>query len=550
MMDLPATILAGSYYESSARERLAGLLDADSFVEILPPTERCRSPHLAPFGVAAAFDDGVVIGRGRLEGRPVLVAAQEGAFLGGTFGEVHGAKLVGLLRGAVAAADRPEAVLLLLDTGGVRLQEANAGEIAVADAMLALLKARAAGIPVIALLGGRAGCFGGGSLVAACCSGRAISEPGRLGVSGPEVIETTVGVEEFDARDRPLVWRVVGGRTRYLLGCADIYADDTTPAFRAAALTLIAEAPAFDAPHLSKQTGRHGALTRSLAGLRDATEIWPRLGLPPDTNDVTDDAFRDLAARCRRPDDKPSRPPAAEARSFDLATLAQKALDWEGDSWITPDGVIGGAMRTKAGEAIAMIGLVNGAPLGVAACATLSREVATITAQAPGRPILILVDTIGQKMSRSDELLGLNQAIGDLAQGIVLARQRGHRVVTLLLGKAAAAAFIALVLMAERVVALPEAEPAVLSLAAVARVTKMPLAELERLSRINPVLAPGLEPMHQLGAVHEVLTAGAELRQRLGTLLLADHSEAPPEAPASRPYRDMILRVQKLVADA
>ena len=131
-MDLPATILAGSYYESSARERLAELLDAESFVEILPPTERCRSPHLAQFGIAGAFDDGIVIGRGRLDGRAVLVAAQEGAFLGGTFGEVHGAKLVGLLRGAVTSVASPEAILLLLATGGVRLQEANAGEIAVA----------------------------------------------------------------------------------------------------------------------------------------------------------------------------------------------------------------------------------------------------------------------------------------------------------------------------------------------------------------------------------------------------------------------------------
>ncbi|HEX3982243.1 MAG TPA: hypothetical protein VHX12_00980, partial [Acidisoma sp.] len=78
-MDLPATILAGSYFESSARERLAGFLDENSFTEILPPTARCRSPHLAHFGTAAAFDDGIVIGSGALEGRPVLVAAQEGA---------------------------------------------------------------------------------------------------------------------------------------------------------------------------------------------------------------------------------------------------------------------------------------------------------------------------------------------------------------------------------------------------------------------------------------------------------------------------------------
>jgi malonate decarboxylase beta subunit len=547
-MDLPAAILAGSYYESSARERLTGLLDDGSFVEILPPTERCRSPHLAPFGIAGAFDDGIVIGRGRLDGRPVLVAAQEGAFLGGTFGEVHGAKLVGLLRGAVASGDRPEAVLLLLDTGGVRLQEANAGEIAVGDAILALLDVRAAGIPVVALLGGRAGCFGGGSLVAACCGGRAISEPGRLGVSGPEVIETTMGVEEFDARDRPLVWRIVGGRTRYLLGGADLYADDTIAGFRAAALALIAGAPAFDTTTLGRQRHDHAAQVTALNGVRDATEIWRRLGLPPDIQDVSDDAFRDLAAHRHPFDADAGEAITGQIRSFALATLAGGALDWAGDCWTTPDGVIGGSLRTANGDAIAMIGLIGGAPLGVAACVTLTGEIVSIAAQAPRRPLLILVDTIGQKMSRSDELLGLNQAIGDLAQSIVLARQQGHRVVTLLLGKAAAAAFIALVLMAERVVALPEAEPSVLSLAAVARVTKMPIAELERLSATTPVLAPGLEPMRQLGGVQEVMAAGPALRQRLEALLLAERLADPPEASAAQPYRDLILRVQTLVA--
>jgi malonate decarboxylase beta subunit len=547
-MDLAATILGGSYYESSARERLAGLLDAGSFAEILPPTERCRSPHLAQFGIAGAFDDGIVIGRGLLDGRPVLVAAQEGAFLGGTLGEVHGAKLVGLLRGAVIGVARPEAILLLLDTGGVRLQEANAGEIAVGDAILAVLEARAAGIPVIALLGGRSGCFGGGSLIAACCSGRAISEPGRLGVSGPEVIETTIGVEEFDARDRPLVWRIFGGRTRHLLEGADLYTDDTISAFRMAALALIAEAPAFHAPHLSTQTLGHAARRRELGGLRDATEVWQRLGLPHGIHDVTDDVFRQVAVRHRR--SRPNANPAAttDAQAFALTAVADGALDWQGDSWITPDGVIGGMLRTERGEPIAVIGLIGGAPLGLDACLTLSRELTAVTAEAPGRPILILVDTIGQKMSRSDELLGLNQAIGHLAQTIVLARHCGHRVVTLLLGKAAAAAFIALVLVAERVVALPEAEPTVLSLAAVARVTKMPLAELERLSRMMPVLAPGLEPMQQLGAVQEVLPASPALKQRLETLLLADHLDQPMDAPAAHPYRALIARVQSLVA--
>jgi malonate decarboxylase beta subunit len=54
------------------------------------------SPHLAQFDLTGAFDDGIVVGRGHLDSQEVFVAAQEGRFLGGAFGEVHGAKLLAL----------------------------------------------------------------------------------------------------------------------------------------------------------------------------------------------------------------------------------------------------------------------------------------------------------------------------------------------------------------------------------------------------------------------------------------------------------------------
>ncbi|HVI38988.1 MAG TPA: biotin-independent malonate decarboxylase subunit beta, partial [Gaiellales bacterium] len=185
-----------SYYEDSARERLLGLLDDGSFREILPPTERVVSPHLRQLDTPAAFDDGIIVGGGTLDGNPVLVAAQEGGFMGGAVGEVHGAKLTGLLERALD--ERPAAVLLLVESGGVRLHEANAGLIAVSEVMRAVLAVRAAGIPVVVLDGGQFGCFGGMGIVSRLCDAVVMSEEGRLGLSGPEVIETTKGVEEFD----------------------------------------------------------------------------------------------------------------------------------------------------------------------------------------------------------------------------------------------------------------------------------------------------------------------------------------------------------------
>lgn len=268
-----------SYFGATARERIAHLIDPGSATEILPPQVSAPSPHLARLGLPGAFDDGVVIGRGTLEGEPVLFAAQEGQFMGGAVGEVHGAKIVGTL--ALALAERPRAVLLLIDSGGVRLHEANAGLIAISEIMRGVLDVRAAGIPVIALIGGICGAFGGMGIVARLASRVIMSEEGRLALSGPDVIETVAGVEEFDARDRALVWRVTGGKHRLLLGDCDTLVDDDIGAFRTAAAHAVrttVEAP----PTLSELTQHHAVLAQrawQLAGLRDGTDVWRLLGV-------------------------------------------------------------------------------------------------------------------------------------------------------------------------------------------------------------------------------------------------------------------------------
>ncbi|MBC5766393.1 biotin-independent malonate decarboxylase subunit beta [Ramlibacter albus] len=232
-----------SYAECTARERLAHVVDAGSFREWLPPAERIMSPHLAQLGVPGAFDDGVAIGEARLAGQRVFAAAQEGAFMGGGVGEVHGAKLVGLFQRALR--DKPAAVLLLADSGGVRLHEANAGLIGVSEVMRALLDVRAAGIPVIVLIGGANGCFGGMGIVARCADRIVMSDAGRLGMSGPEVIEASHGVEEFDSRDRALVWRTTGGAHRHRTGDCDVLVADDVVAFRDAAIDALGCTPVF-----------------------------------------------------------------------------------------------------------------------------------------------------------------------------------------------------------------------------------------------------------------------------------------------------------------
>jgi malonate decarboxylase beta subunit len=290
-----ATTSRASWFQATARQRVEGLLDPNSFAEFLPPSERVQSPHLKLFDLPSAFDDGVVIGRGALDGKPVLVAAQEGQFMGGTFAEVSGAKLVGLLRAARDHKDLPQTVLLLLDSGGVRLQEANAGELAVAELMRAIVQARCAGVAVIALVGGRAGAFGGAGLTAATCSRVIISEQGRIGVSGPEVIETNKGVEEFDSQDKALVWSTDGGKNRRLIGGADAFAEDSMEGFRAAAKSLMAKAPEFNLKTMQAEHERLTARQERLGACDDAVSMWRVLRVKePDA--VRDMDSKDLAA--------------------------------------------------------------------------------------------------------------------------------------------------------------------------------------------------------------------------------------------------------------
>ncbi|UPK34326.1 biotin-independent malonate decarboxylase subunit beta [Bradyrhizobium sp. 186] len=302
MTAVTANDVSLSWYEASARQRIDALVDAGSFCEFIGPELREISPHLSIFNLPAQFDDGIVIGRGRLDGAPVLVAAQEGRFMGGAFGEVHGAKLTGLLR---AARTLNQSVLILFDTGGVRLQEANAGELAIAEIMRAVVEARRAGIHIVGLIGGRAGCYGGGSLIAGTCSRLIISEQGRLSVSGPEVIETNKGIEEFDSRDRALVWRTMGGKHRYLIGGADAFVDDEALAFREAAIDALKANGRCDATVLEAEQTRLERRLQRFGEDEDAVEIWQALGIdqPSEIPALPTGAFLRAASNRENADD-------------------------------------------------------------------------------------------------------------------------------------------------------------------------------------------------------------------------------------------------------
>jgi malonate decarboxylase beta subunit len=200
-------------------QRLGALADAGTLA-LDPPAG--ASAHLARFGIAPREDDGVVTGRATIGGRRALVAAQDEQFLRGAVGEKHGHALASLF--TRARSERPDMIVLVLASAGVRLHEANAAELALARALQALIDARASGVPVLAI--GASDVFGGASVLACACDRLALLPQVRFGLSGPAVIEAARGRDEIAADDAATVASVFGAPARASAGVADLVVDD------------------------------------------------------------------------------------------------------------------------------------------------------------------------------------------------------------------------------------------------------------------------------------------------------------------------------------
>jgi malonate decarboxylase beta subunit len=157
--------------------------------------------------------------------------------------------------------------VILLETGGVRLQEANLGEAAIAEIMASILVLRKHA-PVICVTAGTVGCFGGMSLAAGLCSYVVMTREARLGMNGPEVIEQESGVDEFDSSDHALIWAIDGGEQRYAMGLADALVEDDTLQIADAVRRLVSKG--VPPLHRSSQV----ALYRSRIAALDASRQW------------------------------------------------------------------------------------------------------------------------------------------------------------------------------------------------------------------------------------------------------------------------------------
>jgi malonate decarboxylase gamma subunit len=167
----------------------------------------------------------------------------------------------------------------------------------------------------------------------------------------------------------------------------------------------------------------------------------------------------------------------------------------------------------------------------------------------PQRPILMLVDTQGQRLSRFDELVGNNACLAHLAKCFAVARTRGHKLISVVYSEAVSGGFLALGMIADETYAVRDAQIRVMALPAMSRITKLPLEELEALCRTSPILGPGIDNFIALGGVEDIWDAPFDrcLSAALGRGSGRDERSA---LGASRGGRTAAARITQLVVSA
>jgi malonate decarboxylase gamma subunit len=179
----------------------------------------------------------------------------------------------------------------------------------------------------------------------------------------------------------------------------------------------------------------------------------------------------------------------------------------------------GSALAGK--QTIAVVGTCGHAPIGVEIALAQARFILQTVREHPHRPILILVDTVGQRLRHRDEMLGINSYMAHLGKCVDFARRSGHTVLGLVYDQALSGGFITSGLMADACHALPDSTIRVMALAAMARITKVPEERLVELAAGNPVFAPGPENYLRMGGIQEIWSGG--LAASLETALRLEH---------------------------
>jgi acetyl-CoA carboxylase carboxyl transferase subunit beta len=196
------------HFRLSGRQRVAQLVDADSFEEMfddIEPVDSLKFVDKKAYGARLAAEqlktgnkDAVVCGRGFIKGRPIMMAVMDPTFMMGSMGSVVGEKIT---RTIETAADEKLPLLIVSSSGGARMQESALSLMQMAKTSAALARLDDAGGLFISLLADPT--TGGVTASFAMLGDFIIAEPKALiGFAGPRTIWNTIKVELPDGFQR------------------------------------------------------------------------------------------------------------------------------------------------------------------------------------------------------------------------------------------------------------------------------------------------------------------------------------------------------------
>ncbi|WP_155287508.1 biotin-independent malonate decarboxylase subunit beta [Lacticaseibacillus zhaodongensis] len=493
--------MSNSFVELHARQRAEALLDAGSTRELIGPFDNMISPHLEPQGIVPEADDGIVVMKGTMAGKNAVVIAIEGSFQGGGIGEVSGAKIVAALEHVLADNKAGKTVypIIILDTGGVRLQEANYGLLSISEIqnMIIALKKY---VPVIGLVPGRVGSFGGMSITNALLSYVIGTDKARIGLNGPEVIEQEAGVKEWDSSDKNLIWNTLGTKQRQATGIIDEVVDDDVAAFKQAITSAINEKK-------DSQRDQRGDFYLSLLDQLDPSQPLDIAGYDKLFKQVTVKEHHLAPAVAGTEAGTKSRGrnwfeilTGIKNAQSEVPTVLHAQKDGREYIAIVPD-EHNRFPRVQHGE----VGLQEGYTV-----ASVVNDLIAADKDKPATqktPIVIVVDVPSQAYGYKEELIGIHMSLAAAASAYARARQAGHKVVAFIPGDAVSGGFLAQGLQSNRLVALDDLDITIqaMSKASSARITQRTIAELEEATKHVPAMAYDIENYQKLGSLYRLI---------------------------------------------
>ena len=491
--------MKNSFVELNGRQRAFSLLDENTGREIVGPEFDFISPHLEPQNIVPESDDGVIIAKGKLDGKATVIISIEGSFQGGGIGEVSGAKIVAALEKTLEDNKNgiKEYPIIVLDTGGVRLQEANYGLLSISEIQNAVIALKEY-VPVIGIVPGRVGSFGGMSITSAILSYLITTPKARIALNGPEVIEQEAGVREFDSSDKNLIWDTLGTRQRVETGIADEVVDDDVSAIKDAINNAIEQNK--DA-HRTDQADFYLSLLDEIdfaqpLNTKQYRDLYSKNKATKHVvNEATASQQAKTKSRGRLWFEKLT---GIENAESNYPTVLHAEKDGKEYIAIVPD-ENNRFPRVRKGE----VGLQE----GFLVAEIVNKIVDEDKDKKEKRPLILVVDVPSQAYGYKEELIGIHISLASAAAAYAKARQAGHPVIAFIPGDAVSGGFLAHGLQSNRIIALADDSITIqaMSKASAARITQRTIAELEEATKHVPAMAYDIHNYEKLGALYKLV---------------------------------------------